>query len=61
MIIVNVKSSDNIDKALKVLKSKIINTQQTKILQERKEYKKKSVRMREKLLKAIYKERKSKS
>jgi small subunit ribosomal protein S21 len=61
MIIVNVKSSDNIDKALKVLKSKIINNQQTKILQERKEYKKKSVRMREKLLKAIYKERKSKS
>lgn len=60
MIIVNVKSSDNIDKALKVLKSKIINTQQTKILQEQKEYKKKSVRMREKLLKAIYKERKSK-
>jgi small subunit ribosomal protein S21 len=61
MIIVNVKSNDNIDKALKVLKSKIINTQQTKILQERKEFKKKSVRMREKLLKAIYKERKSKS
>lgn len=58
MLIIEVKSGDNIERALKTLKSKVIKTKQTQILFERKEYKKKSVKNREMLLKAKYTERK---
>jgi len=54
MIIVEIKNNENIDKALKLLKSKIIKTKQNQILFERKEYKKKSVLRRTELLKAKY-------
>lgn len=60
MLIVNVDKNNNIEKALKTLKSKVINTKQTKILNERKEYTKKSVRRRTMILKAQFSERKSK-
>ena len=59
MIIIEVKNSDNLEKALKVLKSKVIKTKQNQILLERKEFTKKSVKERSKLLKAIYKQKKN--
>lgn len=58
MLIVEIKNGENIEKALKSLKSKVIKTRQNQILQERKEYKKRSVKKREQILKAIHKERK---
>ena len=54
MIIVEIKNNDNIERALKTLKSKVIKTKQTQKLQERKEFTKPSVVKRTKLLKAIY-------
>lgn len=61
MIIVPIKQNENLDKALKVLKSKVIKTKQNQILTGRKEYTKKSVKRRAEILKAIYKEKKRKS
>ena len=54
MIIVNIKSGDNIEKALKTLKSKVIKTKQNQILKERTQYTKKSVVRRAQILKAKY-------
>jgi small subunit ribosomal protein S21 len=54
MIIVEIKNNENIERALKNLKSKVIKTKQNQKLQERKEYTKKSVLKRAQLLKAIY-------
>lgn len=54
MLIIDVKNSENLEKSLKVLKNKVIKTKQNQILNERKEFEKKSVRKRKKLLKAIY-------
>jgi small subunit ribosomal protein S21 len=59
MLIIEVKESENIDRALKRSKRKV---QQTKILRElrdRKEFKKPSVQRRNQILKAVYKEKKS--
>jgi small subunit ribosomal protein S21 len=56
MLIIEVKNGENIEKSLKTLKSKVIKTKQNQILQERKEYKKKSVVRRNEILKARYKE-----
>jgi small subunit ribosomal protein S21 len=61
MLIVEIKNGDNIEKALKVLKSKVIKTKQNQMLFEKKEFKKKSVSNREKTLKAIYTESKRRS
>lgn len=61
MIIVPVKQNENIEKALKVLKSKVIKTKQNQVLTGRKEYTKKSVKRRAEILKAIFKERKRNS
>jgi ribosomal protein S21 len=54
MLIVEIKGNDSIERALKTLKSKVIKTKQQQILNNRKEFVKKSVRNRSKLLKAIY-------
>ena len=54
MIIINIKNGDNLDRALKTLKSKVIKTKQNQILNERKEYTKKSVVRRAQILKAKY-------
>jgi small subunit ribosomal protein S21 len=54
MIIVEIKNNENLERALKTLKSKVIKTKQTQKLQERKEFTKPSVVKRTKLLKAIY-------
>jgi ribosomal protein S21 len=56
MLIVNVNG--NIEKGLKELKSKIIKTQQTKKLNERKTYTNKSVDKRRIVLNAIHRTKK---
>lgn len=61
MLIINLKDSDNLEKALKTLKSKVIKTKQNQILFDRKEYSKPSVKRRAEILKAIYIEKKNKS
>jgi small subunit ribosomal protein S21 len=54
MLIVKLDKNVNIEKALKLLKSKVIKTKQTAELVNRKEYTKKSVRKRDILKKAKY-------
>lgn len=61
MLIIDIKGSDNLERALKQLKSKVIKTKQQQILNERKEYTKKSVKERKKILKAIYIQKKKNS
>jgi small subunit ribosomal protein S21 len=58
MIIVEIKHCDSIDKALKVLRYKVIKTKQSQELYSRKEYVKKSVKNRTKKLKAIFLQKK---
>ena len=41
MLIIEVKNSENLERALKTLKSKVIKTKQNQILLDKKEYKKK--------------------
>lgn len=54
MLIVELKNNENIEKALKTLKSKVIKTKQNQTLFERKEFVKKSIKKRNQLLKAKY-------
>jgi small subunit ribosomal protein S21 len=58
MLIIEIKNGENIERALKTLKSKVIKTKQNQKLLARKEYVKPSVANRTQLLKAIYTERK---
>jgi small subunit ribosomal protein S21 len=53
MLIVEVKNN-NIEKALKVLKGKVIKTKQLDILRGRQQYTKKSVKQRSQTIKAKY-------
>lgn len=55
MLIVKVKDPKQIDAALKVLKNKVNKTGLIREVRERMEYKKPSVVKREKMSKAIYK------
>lgn len=61
MLIVEIKNGENIDRALKILKSKVIKTKQNQSLMKRKEYEKKSVTRRTEMLKAKYIEQNKKS
>lgn len=61
MLIIDIKGQDNIERALKLLKSKVIRTKQQQVLMERKQYVKKSVKERSKILKAIYVQKKKNS
>lgn len=54
MLIVQITKTTNLEKALKTLKSKVIKTKQNNILRERKEFIKKSVKLRNQKLKASY-------
>ena len=54
MLIVKVDNSQNLEKSLKVLKRKWDKTKTLKELRDRKEFKKKSVRRREEIKKAVY-------
>lgn len=55
MLIVKITEKQNLDKALKVLKSKVIRTKQNEFLRDRKTFVKKSVKRRSEILNAIYK------
>ena len=57
MLIVPVKNSKGLDRALKTLKSKVNRTGLVKELRARSEYKKPSVKRREEISKAIYKQK----
>jgi small subunit ribosomal protein S21 len=57
MIIVQVKNEKSIEQALKTYKFKIYKTKQIQKLQERKEYKKPSVKRRAQIQKAKYKQK----
>lgn len=57
MLIVEIKNGENIERALKNLKSKVIKTKQNQILFEKKEFTKKSIVRRNQILKASYKEK----
>ena len=52
MLIVKIKQGESIEKALKILKSKVVKTKQNQILFEKREYTKKSVLRRAQILKA---------
>jgi small subunit ribosomal protein S21 len=56
MIVIEINKNQPIDKALKVLKTKVIQTKQNELLRNRKEYSKKSVKLRAQKLTAIYKQ-----
>ena len=56
MIIIQVKKGENIDRALKRYKYKVIKTRQTEKLREKQEFVKKSVKRRKQKMKAIYKQ-----
>jgi small subunit ribosomal protein S21 len=58
MLIIEIKNNENIEKALKTLKSKVIKTKQNQQLMSRKEFIKQSNEKRAQKLKAIYKQRK---
>jgi len=53
MLVVEVKN-DNVEKAIRKLRKKVIQTKQLKNLKERKEYTKKSVKRRNEMQKASY-------
>jgi ribosomal protein S21 len=57
MLIVHVKKNGGIERALKELKSKIIKTRQNSNLNKKKEFTKKSVKNREVLNKATYRQK----
>ena len=61
MLIVKVKEKGGIERALKELKSKVIKVRQARELNERKVFKKKSVKQRERKNKAIYVDKKYKN
>lgn len=54
MLIVKVDNKGNIERALKELKGKVIKTKQNKVLFERKEFEKNSVKKRKVLQKAVH-------
>lgn len=56
MLIVEVSKSGGLDKALKILKHKVIKSKQNEILFNRKEHTKKSVKKRMAKLRAIHRE-----
>jgi small subunit ribosomal protein S21 len=56
MIIIDLQKEKNIESALRTYKNKVQKTKQIQILRERKEYVKPSVKKREMVLNAIYKE-----
>jgi small subunit ribosomal protein S21 len=54
MLIVEIKNGMTLDRALKILKNKVIKTKQTKELKERESFMKSSVKRRNEMKKAIY-------
>ena len=61
MLIIKVEKNVTLEKALKIYKSKVIKTRQSRELNERKEFQKKSVKRRNEISKAKYVQKKYKS
>ena len=61
MIIIKLDNKTTLEVGLRQLKNKLFKTRQNRLLQERKEYKKKSVLRREAIKIAFFRERLSKS
>lgn len=57
MIVIPVKEGENIDRALKKFKRKFEKTGVIRELRERQAFKKPSVRKREEMIKAVYREK----
>ena len=57
MLIVQVKEGDSVEKALKKFKKKFEKTGVVKQLRERQKFTKPSVRRREQIIKAVYKQK----
>ena len=57
MIIIKIDSATNLEKGLKTLKHKVLKTKQNESLKNRKEYEKKSIKIRTQKKKAIYREK----
>ena len=58
MLIIEVKDNESIDRALKRYKRKYLSSRLLKEVRERREYKKPSVKRRNEILKAVYREKK---
>lgn len=56
MLIIKIKEGENIDRAIKRYRKKHRNTKVLQEVKRRREYKKESVRRREEIMKATYKE-----
>ena len=54
MLIIDIKNSDSLERALKILKRKVIDTKQLQNLRNRKEFEKPSVKRRSEINKAKY-------
>lgn len=54
MLIIDIKGADSLERALKILKRKVIDTKQLQNLRDRKEFKKPSVKRRSEINKAKY-------
>jgi len=54
MLIINVKGADSLERALKILKRKTIDTKQLQNLRDRKEFVKPSIKRRSEINKANY-------
>ena len=60
MLIVEIKSGESLEKAIKLLKRKFSKTKTDKLLKNRKTYIKPSIKRRTEISKAIYKEKSNK-
>ena len=58
MLIIDVKDGESIDRALKKYKRKVMNTGMLKELRNRKHFTKPSVKRRNEILKAVYRQQK---
>ena len=54
MLIIDIKGADSLERALKILKRKVIDTKQLQNLRDRKEFVKPSVKRRSEINKAKY-------
>lgn len=54
MLIINIKNTDSLERALKILKRKVSDTKQLQNLRNRKEFEKPSVKRRSEINKAKY-------
>jgi small subunit ribosomal protein S21 len=54
VLIINIKNTDSLERALKILKRKVVDTQQLQNLRNRKEFEKPSVKRRSEINKAKY-------